>query len=214
MPKFTRLALLAFLLLGCESYAPPQSVQHGIFSACCGGVGTCVPASAVSSTDAALLIQDQCDEALICAPTGVVESASYIFPSCVAYGQSEGRCLPKCLPDVAGDADRLDRSTCDEASVCVPCFDPLTGESTGACNRTGDAPTQPASLFGECCGGKGRCIPTGAIEDDLESRLGPTAVRRTPTACACPIYGSTPSRKPRPSVMVTTALKAAACPVV
>jgi len=170
MPKFTGLALLVILLLGCESYAP-QSVQHGIFSACCGGVGTCVPTSAVSSEDASLLTQDQCDESLVCAPTGLVESASYKFPTCQAYGQSEGRCLPKCLPSVAEDADTLDRSTCDEASVCVPCFDPLSGESTGACTREGDAPTQPASLFGECCEGRGRCIPTGAIEDDLESRL-------------------------------------------
>jgi len=170
-PKTTKLALLTILLLGCKSYPPSQPMQHGIFSACCGEVGTCVPTSAVSSTDAALLAQDQCDDALVCAPTGLVESASYVFPSCRAFGQNEGRCLPTCLPDIAKDADRLDRATCDETSVCVPCFDPLTGESTGACTRDGDAPTEAASLFGECCEGRGRCIPSGAIEDDLEARL-------------------------------------------
>ena len=45
---------------------------------------------------------------------------------------AEGRCLPDCLPGV--DNFLIGRDGCDPGMKCAPCLDPLTGDSSGACD--------------------------------------------------------------------------------
>jgi hypothetical protein len=92
--------------------------------------------------------------------------------SCRSLGDAEGRCLPACLPDVAGQADRLPAADCTAEHLCAPCFDPLTGDDTGACRLAGDpGPSDPAATFARCCGELGRCVPGGLVAEADRERL-------------------------------------------
>jgi hypothetical protein len=162
------------------------------FPTCCddgmnNDLGTCVPGELVSSAERALLGADSCTElGFLCAPTPLA-NGTYVPESCDSWLGAEGRCLPACLPDVAAQADRLKRATCGQGELCVPCFEPLEGASTGACNIDGDAPVDPAEQFPTCCPTagtpRGTCVPrqaAGAQADSLpvlncETQTGGTA---------------------------------------
>jgi hypothetical protein len=133
------------------------------------GTGTCVPRASVNSADVDKLPVDTCGDALLCAPTGLAESDAYVAPTCHAFGQNEGRCLPACLPDVAKRSDYLRQDDCDAGNLCVPCFDPVTSDATDACKLGGDTgAAEPPLPFASCCNGRARCIPESII--DLERR--------------------------------------------
>ncbi len=57
----------------------------------------------------------------------------FVFTSCKAwFSDGPAACVPKCL---AGAFSLfLARDGCGEAELCAPCVNPLTGESTGACD--------------------------------------------------------------------------------
>jgi len=184
-------------LLGCESYVPVAE-QHGLFSTCCGGSGTCVPSTSVSSEQTTRVAQDSCAEDLLCVPTGLAESEDYVPPTCRAYGQSEGRCLAGCLPEVAKRAERLEQNGCGMGELCVPCFDPVTGEASEACNIGADpGPSEPASLFARCCGDRGTCIPDGIIETGQRERLSADSCDpATHSLCVPQVWVEDPDAKP------------------
>jgi hypothetical protein len=72
----------------------------------------------------------------------------------------EGRCLPTCFAQQNPIAARLSQGTCVAGELCSPCYDPLTGNSTGSCELYGDAPKQPGpKAFAECADGLGYCVP-------------------------------------------------------
>lgn len=116
---------------------------------------------------------------------------------------SEGRCIPECFMINDPAAENLDQSTCATAEKCVPCYSPITGESTGACNRNGDAPVEPppASGFTECGGDVdagtahgGYCVPGGAASSmggnsleqlncEVDEVCAPKFVIENPSAC-------------------------------
>ncbi len=147
-----------------------------VFERCCSLRGSCVPTSLVPPDQLAQLGADTCaDPAAVCAPDDLVDPA-YIPPTCASIGGAEGRCLPDCLPDIAAQAGTLPQSTCAVGELCAPCYDPITGENSGACTLNGDAPTEPAYVFGNCClsdtdVARGRCVPPEAIPDSQESAL-------------------------------------------
>jgi hypothetical protein len=113
--------------------------------ACCGSIGTCVPSSAVPPGQAERLGEDECPEggSYLCVPDVFLEG-SYTPPSCEAgliafiFGDEfrDGACLPECLPDV-DSAPFLGQDDCLDGMKCVPCIDPLSGESSGACEPIG-----------------------------------------------------------------------------
>ena len=198
MSKFSALALCPVLLiLGCESYAPSKS-PNGIFASCCSGAGTCVPTSSVRDQYIEKVSQDTCGNALMCVPTGLAESQKYVPPSCRSYGQIEGRCLPSCLPDVAKRAGRLLQDGCAEANLCVPCFDPVTSESTGACDVGGDhGPREAPTPFAACCGDQGRCVPASIIEAHARKNLGADSCEpATDSLCVPNVWVENQSAKP------------------
>ena len=147
------------------------------FEACCGSgdraLGRCIPKSTIgTSVDQAQLDAlgpDTCAAAdSLCVPSAWLDSDAAPPASCMAPGKLEGRCLPKCLPLLAGAQGMLTPSTCAEQELCAPCFNPQTGAATGACNINGDRPAQPMSTFDTCCGNgtaaQGTCVPTDFLE--------------------------------------------------
>lgn len=162
MRIYVTLALASLgLASGCRNFDPPSgSAESG---SCCQGTGSCVPDSLVPSELASRLGQDECDEALLCAPSAWLENFNARPARCRSGGEREGRCLPSCLPDVAGQSERLSRDECGKGELCVPCFDPLSGEDSLACRIGGDAPREKARPFQTCCEGQGHCIPERAL---------------------------------------------------
>ena len=144
-----------------------------VFDKCCGGAGSCVPSEIVPEADRALLGTDTCTTAgQLCAPDTLSDS-TFVPTTCTSLAGAEGRCLPDCLPDVAAQASLLPVDTCAAGELCAPCFDPLSGDPTGACTRGGDMPTQPPVVFDPCCDTKGACVPTDILSAEQEAQLGP-----------------------------------------
>jgi hypothetical protein len=76
----------------------------------------------------------------------------------------EGRCAATCFVRNSPIFSRLMQGSCADGQTCSPCYNPLTGESTGTCERDGDAPKEPAPAGFADCGstGLGYCIPAYA----------------------------------------------------
>ncbi len=111
-----------------------------LFPDCCSNRGKCVPTS-LAGADASKLGQDVCPDGqdYVCAPTVMIEG-DYVAQSCSATGVSlifgskykPGACMPDCLPDVQNPL--LGKNGCDDGYKCAPCYDPLTGNPSGACD--------------------------------------------------------------------------------
>lgn len=115
-----------------------------------------------------------------CVPEDFIRTANnFVPPTCRPFGtMGEGRCLSRCLPMVAAQADQLTVSTCGPEQRCVPCFDPRTGADTSACRQSCDpGPREPPFSLPPCCGGRGRCVPTQAV---------PAAQRDSLASMGCP----------------------------
>ncbi len=133
----------------------------------------CVPASFVPEEQRDVLAD--CADGSKCLPDLLIETnGNFTLATCRSINDSEGRCVSTCLPSAAAQADRLPTAGCGTDEVCVPCFDPTTGESTGACGLGCDpGPTEPPTMFAACCGELGACVPSSAIPADQRSLLGP-----------------------------------------
>ncbi len=80
---------------------------------------------------------------LVCAPNEYVENQNYKAPDCddffrgFLFGSEfgPGKCLSKCVPEVA-DAPLTGAGDCEGENVkCVPCISPLDNQPTGACDQ-------------------------------------------------------------------------------
>jgi hypothetical protein len=129
--------------VGCDS--GPQAPARS-FAACCAGRGLCMPPALVDAATAKL-VQSDCADDTVCAPRELTDSR-FTPKSCASLDGAEGRCLSTCLgPTLSG----LPVDNCGTDELCTPCFDPLTGHNTGACDIHGDAPLQPAHTYARCC---------------------------------------------------------------
>lgn len=133
----------------------PASVQSQLAS-CNGGAGFCTPDAIISTGDN--LIPTSCDP----------------FPGSGA----PGRCLSDCLPAVQSEAasGTLVQATCSTGQYCVPCNNPFTGASTGACTLGCDTPPTTPFTFPKCCndgGGTltGTCVPTAQVPSSEQSEV-------------------------------------------
>lgn len=113
---------------------------------------------------------DTCGTDKVCVPEVILKTEGNFIPkTCQSIFESEGRCLSQCLPSVAPKADSLPQDTCETYESCVPCFDPFTGDETGACAQSCDpGPVQEAARVPECCGGLGYCLPADKLGDKAE----------------------------------------------
>ncbi|MET0387094.1 MAG: hypothetical protein ABW321_14095 [Polyangiales bacterium] len=153
---------------GCD---PGPTEPAKPFVECCSGRGLCVP-PVVAGQQASQLARDSCSENLLCAPTELTDPA-FKPPRCASLDGAEGRCLSNCVGGaVAKQRDRLPTAGCGAEEVCAPCYDPVTGEDTGACTVNGDKPADPAYKFPTCCGegasAAGVCVSPELAGDQAE----------------------------------------------
>lgn len=158
------------------------------FAPCCGDLGRCVPSRVVPGAQRGQLGADSCQGAgNLCAPLESLNADKpYVPERCVTLGfETEGRCLPACLPDVAAQSQRLGQSTCKEHYLCTPCFDPRTGEPTGSCSLGADPGPQRAATPQEtCCGELGHCMPVDLLSSVERARLGTDTCSASDALCA------------------------------
>jgi hypothetical protein len=156
----------------CSSVGDPgPTLGPKLFGNCCSNAGRCLPPTLIDAGQRGELARDACNQGELCVPQFVIDKATP--NSCDSVDSAEGRCLPTCLPTVADQLDSLPVAACAAGQRCAPCYDPLSGESTGACNLAGDpGPREPAHRFGICCGDAGRCVPSDLVASDQRSSLG------------------------------------------
>lgn len=139
----------------------------------CGGGAHCVPSAALPADQLDLLAD--CDGSSKCVPDILIKTnGNFIPPTCRSVNNAEGRCLSSCLPDVAAQSALLPVDTCLADERCVPCYDPVTGESTGACEQSCDTgPVEPPVSFVSCCAeeGGGTCLPIALVGEESAARL-------------------------------------------
>ncbi len=156
---------------------PPRA-----WAGCCGGLGTCLPATLIPGDQAGQLGTDSCAPDALCAPTLLMDEAAHPA-QCSSVGGMEGRCLPSCLRAMAERASSLPQDVCQPGEVCAPCFDPFTGAETEACRLHGDAPTQPPSTFAQCCDNLGTCVPQTLVSEADAARLPATGCEGADALC-------------------------------
>lgn len=80
--------------------------------------------------------------------------------------------MSRVLPKVKDQEALLPQDICAASERCAPCYDPITGMLTGACNLSCDTgPTKPPVTFASCCEMRAHCVPTSAIPDEQEGNL-------------------------------------------
>jgi hypothetical protein len=174
-------------------YQGPPLIDPNIFPSCapaCGGAH-CIPQAALPAAATVILASCASTGGLpgVCAPDAFIASAGNTVPtSCAAFAgtTAPGRCLSECLPAVASQS-ALEPSTCAAGSKCVPCNDPFSGASTGACSIACDQPPPAPFTFAGCCpagaGFDGRCIPRSQIPDEEEASLVPGTCTESASLC-------------------------------
>jgi hypothetical protein len=164
----------------CEN--PPEPLDPELLEVCptelCGGGGRCLPVGLVvdSGGQEQADMLAECAPDVLCVPDDFVASQGFFTPaSCSSVLGAEGRCLSLCIPEVkTKNAEvALPQDVCAAYQVCVPCYDPQTGDSTDACDLACDAgPVEPPTVLPSCCGGHGKCVPSTAVPADQVSQLG------------------------------------------
>ena len=143
---------------------------------CCEGLGVCSKNPSGQGASGYGLNECKAGSDLKCAPmpgagsgddagTAAVASCKADIPNLISGTPLEGRCIPSCFTVGDPTAANLGQSTCDKNSKCVPCYSPVTGKSTGACEQGGDKPAQPAPTGFPSCGDHdtGYCVPSSSV---------------------------------------------------
>jgi hypothetical protein len=184
---------------------PPEPEKGGTASegqACCSGQGVCTKNPTGPGSQAYGLSDCAAGKDLKCAPAVIADpdagvgddgGAGALPASCrMQLGTAtdapdfEGRCIPSCFVSADPSTANLSRSTCDMGSVCVPCYSPLTGDSTGACAQPGDAPVDPAPTAFASCGDQdsGYCVPAGLVSGAAAGAMLPQLTCGDGAVCA------------------------------
>lgn len=152
---------------GCPAVIDPATLTS------CGPDAHCVDAALITDPAQASRLGTCSDGQKLCVPDVFIETGGKFTPkTCTSVAGAEGRCLSLVLPDVEKQEALLPQDTCAASERCTPCFDPITGTSTGACNLSCDTgPTKPPVTFAQCCNGRAHCVPTSVIPDDQEDNL-------------------------------------------
>jgi hypothetical protein len=167
----TLLASVA-MIAACEpALSTVQPASSSSYS-CCGSIGLCVTPGLATDALYQRLSSAECDEGFSCMPLDWALGVIVIPASCRTPHDLEGRCLPSCMPELAGKSARFPQGTCEADFLCVPCFDPLTGEDTEACRIEQDpGPEEPARVLAPCCDDGGRCSAPAALASFSEAEL-------------------------------------------
>lgn len=156
------------------------------FPQCCNDLGHCVPKANLSTDQQSQLGVDTCGSTDLCAPDVFAAPGQTAQVCRAVFGtlDTEGRCVPDCVPSVQAQASRLTQGTCPANTLCAPCYDPITGVTTNACSQNGDTPKETAKTFASCCSGLGVCVPSSLVPPNQTSQLGPDTCTGTGILCA------------------------------
>ena len=128
----------------CKDYEPTLDVSG--FPKCCpDGEAHCAGPKLVGEKDRARLAKCAGGKSF-CVPDKLLKrGGKYTFKKCKSVGNTEGRCLSVCLPEIISQLDLLPISSCDKGERCAPCYDPRSGKATGACSQgyCEKGPTEP-----------------------------------------------------------------------
>ena len=148
-------------LYECQSRPPrdPGGTRTEGSACCIMDTGTCTDPKAISDPVLARAYgHDSCASTLKCVPNSqaLADAGAFgVFENCswqVGSRDLEGRCLPACFVQGHPLAGFLSRGSCRNDLVCAPCFNPVDGQSTGACRvKSGDKPAhEPPARFASC----------------------------------------------------------------
>jgi hypothetical protein len=142
-------------------YTGPPVVDPTTLPACEAGGSHCEAASEVPSALAAQLAT--CPTG-VCVPDIILSSGGEFIPqTCTSLDGAEGRCMNLAFNEVTQEESLLPQDVCQTYERCVPCYSPIDGSSTGACNESCDpGPSKPAVLFQSCCTPSGASAPAGS----------------------------------------------------
>ena len=145
----------------CVDIASSSSPEGGTSQRVCVN-SRCVPVAAIPNKETVAAQLPDCPTAETkCVPDIFVEvNGQFVLKTCRSLMDAEGRCVPVSLPAVRAQAGRLPQAGCAADERCAPCYDPITGEETGACKAgCGPGPSEPAKVFAKCCSNRGTCVP-------------------------------------------------------
>jgi hypothetical protein len=139
--------------------------------ALCEAGGRCVPNQYLDGAGGTDFLA-ACDGNSTCVPEEFIAAGGEAVPfPCDSVAGAEGRCLSKCLPMVASQANVLPEDTCGSDHLCVPCYEPLSGTATGACTLSCDMPQEPPLTFDPCCSDLGSCVPSSLVPSAFHGAL-------------------------------------------
>jgi hypothetical protein len=132
-----------------------------------------------------------------CVPKKSVErGGKYVSKTCRSTGDTEGRCLNVGIPSIGQQATKLPAGDgCDADERCAPCFDPRTGNDTGACTASCDSPKEPKKVFPGCCADRGRCVPPTALSGSAASILSQESCTGEAVCAPNELVGVTPPKR-------------------
>jgi hypothetical protein len=162
----------------CTERAPADPGGTGAAMAdCCMGTGKCADPTTLMGDAVKSYGHDTCAAPLVCSPptptTAPMSCTTKVGTSDPAG--LEGRCVPKCFLTGNPLASLLDDGgTCPAGDSCAPCFSPVDGKSTGACNTGTDMPKNAAPMPYKLCPeggdagaqpykGGGLCVPSSVV---------------------------------------------------
>jgi hypothetical protein len=140
----------------------------------CGADAHCLDAALVADpAEASRLGVCPTDGTKLCVPDVFLRTGGKFTPAtCSSVNAAEGRCLSLVLPAVAAQASLLPQDTCAASERCAPCFDPISGDPTGACSLSCDTgPTTQPTQLDTCCHARAHCVPKTSIPTAEQSNL-------------------------------------------
>jgi hypothetical protein len=150
---------------------PDTTVSECVRDACSNAA--CVPQNLITqfvsaSTDLSLLAE--CEPGVLCVPIDfIATTGDFQTKNCQSLLGAEGRCISTCIPLVGERVGQLPQADCAQGELCAPCYDPITGDDTQACNQGCDTgPTQAPVTFARCGNDDlGVCVPSNLVPPEL-----------------------------------------------
>jgi hypothetical protein len=171
----------------CEAAGPPKAGAPQAFidalHPCCEGEARWVPPDLVPEKDRDRLRADP-GTGQLCVPIPMLVEPNHTPKTCNSIFDLPGACMSRCVKGVELVSTQ---DICANGEVCAPCYDPRTGEPTGACER-GELACSPQPPIDECavfepepslldkftvtcCDGRGRCATEADVTAEQQALL-------------------------------------------
>jgi hypothetical protein len=113
-----------------------------------------------------------------CTPDDYIATqGKFLVKTCTSLEGAEGRCISTCIPQVAKQIDQLPKDVCMDSERCAPCYNPIDGTNTHACDQGCDMIKNTTPVTFAKCGiyamdssktPKGLCVPKSLVPMNLQ----------------------------------------------